>query len=137
MSDQPPVPPDQPGPPEQPPAVKPPQTVAPHPGMAQSQVPPPTTPKPPSSGKATASMVLGICGLVSVFLCSWFTLGLISLVLGILAIVFGVIAKNEIRDKPELEGSGQAQAGFVTGIIATALSALFIIAIIVVAAADS
>jgi hypothetical protein len=102
-----------------------------------AQGPQPAAPKPPGSSKALASMVLGICGAVSVFLCSWITFGLISLVLGILAIVFGVVGKNEIRDHPELGGSGQAQAGFVLGIITTVLSVLLMIAIIVVAIVDA
>jgi hypothetical protein len=97
----------------------------------------PAAPNPPSSGKATASMVLGICGAVSVVLCSWITFGLISLVMGILAIVFGVIGKNEIRDNPELGGRGQAQAGFVLGIITTVLSVLLMIAMVVVAIVDA
>ena len=70
-----------------------PQTARPYAGMR-------------TSGKAIASLVLGI---VSLFCFGVFT--------GILAIVFGVNAQDEIRRNPSLMGSGLATAGIVTGII--------------------
>jgi len=71
-------------------------------------------------------MVLGISGLVSLTVC-WILFGVPSLVLGILAIVYGQLARREIRENPNLHGSGQATAGFVMGIITTALASLTLI----------
>jgi DNA-directed RNA polymerase subunit RPC12/RpoP len=59
-----------------------------------------------TSGKAIASLVLGI---VSLFCFGVFT--------GTLAVVYGVIAQDEIRRNPSLMGSGLATAGIVIGII--------------------
>jgi len=71
-----------------------------------------------TSGKATASLVLGIVSL--------FCLGVIT---GILAVVFGVIAQNEIRRNPSLTGSGLATAGIIIGIIGF-VGHLFVLALI-------
>lgn len=87
------------------------------------------------SDKAVAAMVLGILGLVSL-LCSWLILALPSLILGILAIVFGQIARNEIKANPGMEGDGQATAGFVTGIVATSISTLILILMVIGAIAS-
>lgn len=86
--------------------------------------------QPPKSGKATAAMVLGICALASITLACCFSLLLtITFVLGILAIIFGILAKNEIRDTPGLAGYGQAQAGLIMGIVGLALSVvIFVVA---------
>jgi hypothetical protein len=92
-------------------------------------VPPPAN----KSGKATASMVLGIVGLVSL-LCAWIFFQVPALVLGILAIVFGHQAKGEIAASPGMEGEGQAKAGFIMGIITTALSAVGFIVMVIIAA---
>jgi len=64
------------------------------------------------SGKATAAMVLGIIGVLGAFL-----LPALGLILGIIATVFGHQAKNDLRDGVK-SGRGQAQAGFVLGIVA-------------------
>jgi len=81
-------------------------------------------------------MVLGICALVSLF-CGWIFLELPGLILGILAIVFGHLGKQEVAESSGMEGEGQAKAGFIMGIIATALSALWFVIIIIAAIADS
>jgi hypothetical protein len=60
------------------------------------------------SGKATASLVLGILGLV---LPSAF-------VLPVLAVVFGLVARSELAQDPGREGAGSARAGIVLGAIA-------------------
>ena len=73
----------------------------------------------------------------SLLFCGWIFLELPSLILGILAIVFGHIAKGEIAAAPGMEGEGQAKAGFIMGIIATALSALWFVFIIIAAVADN
>ena len=66
----------------------------------------------PTSGHATASMVLGIIG-VTVCLC--FTFGIPS----ILAVILGHMAMADIK-KTNKGGHGQAVAGLVTGYIGAA-----------------
>ena len=71
-------------------------------------------PPPPSSGKATTSLVLGILSLVAC-----------GLLLGIPAMIVGRQAKREIRESGgRLGGDGLATAGFVTGLIGTIWSVL-------------
>ena len=81
-----------------------------------------------TSGKAIASLVLGIGGFV-----------IFPFVLSILAIVFGRSAKREIAQRPGLGGSGLATAGIVLGWIGVALVALavLLIALLVVAGTSS
>ena len=77
-------------------------------------------PPPPSSGKATTSLVLGI---VSLVFCGLF--------LGIPAMIVSRQAKREIRESGgRLGGDGLATAGFVTGLIGTIWSVLSIILIV-------
>ncbi|MFF2009239.1 DUF4190 domain-containing protein [Streptomyces sp. NPDC058195] len=64
------------------------------------------------SGKATASMVLGILGLV-----------LIPIILPIIALVLGVSAKR-MADRGEGGGRGQAVAGIVMGWVGIAFALL-------------
>ena len=75
-------------------------------------------PPPPSSGNATAALVLGICGFtVCPLLCS------------IAAVIFAMRAYREIdASGGYIRGRGQAQAGLILGWIGIALSALFILA---------
>jgi hypothetical protein len=85
---------------------------------------PPIAPVAPNSGKATTSLVLGICSLVA---CGLF--------LGIPAMIIGRQAKQEIQaSQGRLGGEGLATAGFVTGLIGTIWSALAAILIIVLIA---
>ncbi|QQK08943.1 DUF4190 domain-containing protein [Miniphocaeibacter halophilus] len=56
--------------------------------------------------KATISMVLGIVSLIFD----------ITFIVGIIAIVLGIMAKNEIKYSNE-EGDGFATAGIITGIL--------------------
>ena len=85
----------------------------PPPPQYGAPVPPAGGMPPTNSGKAVASLVLGIVGLI----CSG------CLVLSILAIVFGVLAKNEIRDSGGAKkGAGMAQAGFILGIVGIVLA---------------
>lgn len=65
------------------------------------------------SGMAIASMVLGILSIIT------FLIFFISIPLGILAIVFGVIANKKQKN-------GMATAGLVTGIVGIALSLIII-----------
>jgi putative exporter of polyketide antibiotics len=97
--------------------------------MSYSAPPPPDVPggfegggygyaQPKTSQKAIWSLVLGILGLVC---CGLFT--------GIPALILGNNAKKEIASSGGAQtGAGMAQAGFVLGIIAIALSVVGIIA---------
>jgi hypothetical protein len=82
----------------------------------------PYQPQQESSGKAVASLVLGICGLV-----------VCPLVLSMLAVIFATQARTEIREsRGRLGGASNAQAGLVLGWIGIALYgtlfALFVLA---------
>jgi hypothetical protein len=74
------------------------------------------------SGKATAAMVLGIIGVLAAFL-----VAVVGLILGVIAIVFGRQAKADVASGRK-SGHGQAQAGFVLGIVAVAASIISMIA---------
>ncbi|MEO5716236.1 MAG: GYF domain-containing protein [Luteolibacter sp.] len=83
----------------------------------------------PSSGRATASMVLGIVGLVFA-ICGCYGI-VVSLPCAILAIVFGGQFKKEAALNPSLMGElGKANAGVIMGWIAIGISVLFTILII-------
>lgn len=72
------------------------------------------SPAPRTSGFAIASMVLGIL---------W-----VYWIGSILAIIFGVIAKNQIRDGDgKVTGDGMATAGIVLGIIGLVIAGLLTI----------
>jgi hypothetical protein len=102
----------------------PPAPPPPPPGFEQY----PAAGVPQTHGKATASMVCGIVGLVLAFVP---LLGLTSLVLAPVAIVMGVQAKREIRaSEGRLTGRGMAQAGVVCGIITAGLLVAGVIATI-------
>src|SRR4051812_43416605 len=79
-----------------------------------------------TEGLAVASLVLGIAGFV-----------VCPLICSVLAVIFGVQAKNKIRQDPSLQGEGMAQAGFILGIIGLAVGAIFLVIIIIAAANDS
>jgi hypothetical protein len=83
---------------------------------------------PTSSGKATASLVLGILGLV-----------FCPLICSVLALVFGYQARNEIDGSGgRISGRGNAKAGIVLGWVGVVLCALFVILIVIgVLAGDS
>lgn len=74
-----------------------------------------------TSGKAIASLVLGILGLLLA--------GLLGLILAIIALFLGFGARKDIEARPGLGGNGMAVAGIVLGIIALILSIIFIIAV--------
>jgi len=96
--------------------------VAPEePAGPEEEVAPYEQPAPslPTSGMAIAALALGISGLtVFPFLGS------------ILALIFGYMARNEIRQRPdEISGEGLAMAGIVTGWIGVGLTVLSIVAV--------
>jgi uncharacterized protein DUF4190 len=72
------------------------------------------------SGKAIAALVLGILSLIAP----------LGIVLGIIAIVLGVLARKEIQGSASLDGDGMALAGIITGALG---SVLFIVLVIVAA----
>jgi hypothetical protein len=79
-----------------------------------------------ASGKATAALVLGICGLV-----------VCPLVCSIIGLVLGYQAKSEIdASGGRIGGRGSATAGIVLGWIGVGFSVLFIILIVVIAITD-
>ena len=86
------------------------QGYAQQPAQAQAQS---------TSGKATASLVLGI--LAVLLFVVWG-----ALILGPLAIVFGAMARNEIKTNPAKSGYGLATAGMTLGIVGMVLWAVFL-----------
>jgi hypothetical protein len=77
-----------------------------------------------TSGYAVAALVLGIAGLF-----------VFPLIPSILAIVFGQRAKDEIRTNPAVAGEGLATAGLVLGWVGVGLSALGLLALVLLLAA--
>jgi len=70
-------------------------------------------------GKATAAMV---CGIVGILFC--------PIVLSVLALVFGNQAKKEMDRNPGgYTNRGQAQAGFILGIVGLCLMPLWILVV--------
>ena len=80
----------------------------------------PWQPPPPTSGAATASLILGILGFV-----------ICPLICSVLALVFGYRARNEIdASGGRIGGRGQATAGIVLGWIGVALCVLGIVLLV-------
>jgi hypothetical protein len=63
-------------------------------------------------GQAVAALVLGIIGVLGAFL-----LPMVGLILGVVATVFGAMARKEIARR-SLAGGPQATAGLILGVIA-------------------
>lgn len=104
-----------------------------YPGYPQGYGGWPAQPLPPQNGMGTAAMVLGIIS------CVMFCLyGVLSLVLGIIAIVLGVKGRRK-AERGEATNHGQAQAGFIMGIIGTILGLAVIVfmAVIITTAINS
>lgn len=106
----------------------PPPPVAPAPGAAGPAAPGgyghpaypqgygwPGMPMAPQNGMGTAAMVLGILAC-----CLFCIYGVVSLVLGVIAVVLGVKGKKRVQ-RGEANNHGQAQAGFIMGIIGIVL----------------
>ena len=73
----------------------------------------------PTNGKAIASLVCGIAGLL-----------VLPVVLSVVALVLGYGARREIKERPGQSGDGQATAGIVLGWIGVAwglLIAFFVV----------
>ncbi len=92
---------------------------------AQSTVEEPqNTAQPKTEGKATASMV---CGIISVIPCCW---GIVTLVLGIIAVVMASAYVNETGDVD----NSKAKAGKICGIIGIVGSVIGLICVFVLLA---
>ena len=86
------------------------------PGMGQQYGVPPIMPTTSQyCGKAIASFVLSLVGIL-----------IAGLIMGILGIVFGALALNEIKSRPYLQGKGLATAGLVISIIDCVFMFVFI-----------
>ena len=73
--------------------------------------------KPKTSSMATASLTIGIVGIL-----------IFGIILGPLAIILGAIAIKRINEKPlELEGRAIAKAGIICGIIGIVVSIILIV----------
>ena len=82
----------------------------------------------PTSGKAIAAMVLGICSIPGCML-----YGIPAIVCGILAIVFYKQAKRRIAAGEFSPGSmSMAKAGLICGIVGLALGTAYIVTVVVV-----
>ncbi|MEU6486444.1 DUF4190 domain-containing protein [Streptomyces sp. NPDC046887] len=73
----------------------------------------------PSNGMGVAALVLGIIGVV--LFCAW---GL-GVILGILALIFGLIGRRKAR-RGEADNGGMALAGVILGSVAIAIGAGFL-----------
>ncbi|MFG2311092.1 DUF4190 domain-containing protein [Streptomyces sp. NPDC048566] len=85
----------------------------------------PMAPPSPSNGMGTSALVLGI--IASVLFCAW----PLAIVLGILAVVFGVIGRRKAR-RGEATNPGQALAGIICGSVGIVLGAALMVVIILV-----
>lgn len=85
-----------------------------------------------TSSKATPSLVLGIVGLLGAVFCP-----VLFIICSILAIVFGTQSKEEINANPGMLGRGQAQAGFILGIVGTVVSSIVGLVLLIAIAAPS
>lgn len=77
------------------------------------------------NGMALAAMVLGIISL------ALFWTGWLGLICGILAIIFGIVAKNKIKADPDLAPTaGKAKGGLIMGIIGSVLAIVWIVLLV-------
>jgi hypothetical protein len=80
---------------------------------------------PGQSGKATAALVLGICGLL-----------ICPLICSVLALVFGYQSRNEIdASGGMIGGRGMAKAGIILGWVGIGITVLFVLLVIIGAVA--
>jgi hypothetical protein len=77
-----------------------------------------------SSGLAVASMVLGIVAVVFDFIFLW-----VGLICAIIALILGIVAKNQISNSNgQIGGGGMATTGIVLGAVALLLWLIVLIA---------
>lgn len=103
------------------------------PGHGQPSVPPGYGQGPaPTSGKATAVMVLGILSLVLIFACG---LGIIP---AFVALILAITARQEVRrSEGRLQGLGQIKAGVICAWITVAVVSLTFVIYVVAGIASS
>ncbi|MFF9570900.1 DUF4190 domain-containing protein [Streptomyces sp. NPDC014685] len=75
---------------------------------------------PPANGMGTAAMVLGILAV-----CMFCIYGIPSLILGVLALIFGILGRKRVQ-RGEATNSGQALAGIIMGSIGIAFGVAII-----------
>ncbi|MFP3992568.1 DUF4190 domain-containing protein, partial [Streptomyces sp. E11-3] len=75
---------------------------------------------PPSNGMGTAAMVLGI---LSLFLFCLY--GIVSIVLGTLAVILGILGRKKVR-QGLADNGGNALAGIITGAVGIAVGAVIV-----------
>lgn len=95
------------------------------PGYGQPSYGPPSQPGygQPTNGKATAALIVGIASLVLSFCC----LG----IAGVIALVLGVKARNEISASGGRQtGDGMALAGIITGAVAVLISLALVVLLV-------
>ncbi|HET6699279.1 MAG TPA: DUF4190 domain-containing protein [Nocardioidaceae bacterium] len=84
--------------------------------------PPPGYGAPKNDTKAVLALVLGITSVLLGWCCFIFGAA------GVAAIVLGRMARREIAANPAtLTGAGMARAGFILGIVGTALTVIFLV----------
>ncbi|HMB94530.1 MAG TPA: DUF4190 domain-containing protein [Tepidisphaeraceae bacterium] len=104
--------------------------LIPKPPITSSSSPPPlviayqTPPVGQSNGMAVASLVLGI---VAITLSCNFIIGLVP---GILAIIFGLIARGKIKRGETSVGNGMALAGIICGAVPVAIAVIVLIVVL-------
>jgi hypothetical protein len=93
--------------------------ITPAPAYDEAAAPPPPAGAVAArqSGKAIAALVLGILSLLAPF----------GIILGIIAIVLGGLARKEIAVDPGVRGDGMALAGMITGAIGSLLFIVFVV----------
>ncbi|MFO1532459.1 MAG: DUF4190 domain-containing protein [Thermoplasmatota archaeon] len=67
-----------------------------------------------TSGMAIAALVLGIVGL-----CPY-----IGIIVGLIALILGIVARKNIRQNPSMKGDGLALTGIILGAVGLAISVL-------------
>lgn len=93
---------------------------------------PPGAARPASSnGSAVAALVLGILSLVLFWMCG------LGVVLGVLAVVLGVVGLQRANKEPDRPQRGLAIGGIVTGGVAIVVSAVFFVAVFLIGASES
>ncbi|MHC0434084.1 DUF4190 domain-containing protein [Streptomyces sp. O3] len=90
----------------------------------------PYIPAPPSNGMGTAAMVLGILSL-----CLFWMWGIVSIVLGVLALIFGILGRKKAR-QGLADNGGAALSGIIMGPVGIVLGAAFIALIVWAIATD-
>ena len=107
---------------------------APQPAPPASDYPPPAYYVPPkNSGRAIASLVLGICATAFGLFWLYWIGSVIGVVCGILAVIFGRRSKREIAaSNGTVVGGGMAKAGIVCGWIGLVLGVIGLIGLGVV-----